>query len=46
MIDEVEAFNVALSASQILSIYNAGSGGKLKVPSWYFPPARRLRARR
>jgi concanavalin A-like lectin/glucanase superfamily protein/centrosomal CEP192-like protein len=32
VIDEVEAFNVALPASKILSIFKAGSVGKCKAP--------------
>ena len=30
VIDEIQAFNTALSASELLSIYNAGSGGECK----------------
>jgi len=33
LIDEVEIFNRALSASEIQSIFNAGSDGKCRVPS-------------
>jgi hypothetical protein len=32
LIDEVEVFNRALSASEIQAIYNAGSAGKCKAP--------------
>src|SRR5206468_1484793 len=32
LIDEVEIFNRALSAAEILAIYNAGSAGKCKCP--------------
>ena len=32
LIDEVEIFNRALSASEIQAIYNASTGGKCKVP--------------
>ncbi len=38
LLDEVEIFNKGLSAAEIQSIFNAGSGGKCKVPADTTPP--------